>query len=64
MALFMLREALNGMWLMQKIIPGYAALMPFMIAQEGKTLTQLWSENSVMSNLLPPGEDFVEGEEV
>ena len=64
MALYMLRISLDGMWFMQQLSPGYAPLMPWMIAnQEGKTVSQLWAESSVMNNLLPPGEsEFVEGE--
>ena len=63
MALYMLRTALEGTWFLQQLSPGYAPLMPWMLADGEKTVTQLWSESSTMSNLLPPGEsDFVEGE--
>ena len=63
MALYMLRTALNGMWFMQQLSPGYAPLMPWMLAHDGKTVSQLWAESSIMNNLLPPGEsEFVEGE--
>ncbi len=64
MALYMLRNALDGAWFMQQLSPGYAALMPWMLADGQKTVSQLWSESPIMSNLLPPGEsDFViEGE--
>lgn len=41
---------------------GYSALVPFMIGPGERTISELWAE-SVMSNLLPPGEEeFVEGE--
>ena len=64
MALFMLRDALNGMWFFQQLSPGYAPLMPFMIGNsEGKTISQLWAESPVMNNLLPPGDaEFIEAE--
>jgi hypothetical protein len=63
MALYMLREALDGMWFLQKLSPGYAGLMPWMLGEGGKTVTQMWAESATMSNLLPPGEsEFVEGE--
>lgn len=64
MALYMLRIGLDGMWLFQQLSPGYAPLMPFMIANaEGKTVSQLWAESPMMSNLLPPGDaDFIEAE--
>ena len=64
MALYMLRNALDGAWFLQQLSPGYAPLMPWMLdEQTSKTITQLWSESTTMSNLLPPGSsDFVEGE--
>ena len=63
MALFMLRNALDGLWFLQQLSPGYAPLMPWMLDhRSGKTVTQLWSEAGISGNLLPPGEDFVEGE--
>lgn len=63
MALYMVREGLQGMWLMQQLSPGYAALMPFMLTDENKTVSQLWSETPVMNRLLPPGDsEFIEAE--
>lgn len=63
MALYMLREALNGTWFLQQLSPGYAPLMPWLVAGKGKTISELWAESNVMSNLLPaPSDDFVEGE--
>ncbi len=60
MALYMLRNALDGMWFMQQLSPGYAALMPWMLADGERTVSQLWSESPIMSNLLPPPEsEFV-----
>jgi hypothetical protein len=64
MALYMLRDVFNGLWFLQQLSPGYAALMPFMIADEhGHTVSQLWAESAVMKRLLPPpGADFTDGE--
>lgn len=62
MALYMLRDALNGTWFLQQLSPGYAPLMPWMLVQDGKTITQLWAESSEMKNLLPPPEEFVDGD--
>ena len=63
MALYMLRTALSGMWFMQQLSPGFAPLMPWMLASEDKTVSQLWAESPAMQRLLPPGEsEFVEGE--
>lgn len=63
MALYMLRNGLDGMWFMQQLSPGFAALMPWMLADEGKTISQLWSESPIMNRLLPPSEsEFTEAE--
>lgn len=64
MALFMLRDALDGQWFLQQLSPGYAPLMPWMLTDEGETVTQLWSEGSAMKNLLPPDEfsEFIDGD--
>lgn len=63
MALYMLRMALDGTWFLQQLSPGYSALMPWMLTDRDKTITQLWSESAIMKNLLPPGKaDFIEGE--
>jgi len=64
MALFMIRNALDGTWFLQQLSPGYAPLMPWMLVDKsGKSLTQLWSESTAMRQLLPPSEgEFVDGE--
>lgn len=50
MALYMLREALDGTWMLQQLSPGYAPLMPFMVAdKEGHTISEKWN----MSKMLP-----------
>lgn len=63
MALYMLRQGLDGLWFLQQLSPGYAPLLPWMLEQKtGQTIGQLWS-NQVFSHLLPPGNsEFVEGE--
>ncbi len=63
MALFMLRDSFDGLWFLQQLSPGFAPLMPFMLAKGDMTVSQLWSESTLMTNLLPPGEaDFVDGQ--
>jgi len=63
MALYMLRMGLDGTWFLQQLSPGYSALVPFMLGPGEKTLSQLWSESSIMNNLLPPGDgDFIDGQ--
>jgi hypothetical protein len=50
---------------MQQLVPGLNPLIPMMLTESGKTVSQLWSENSSMAKLLPPPEtDFIEAEEV
>lgn len=65
MALYMLRNAFEGLWYMQQLSPGYSALMPFLLADATSTISQLWTERTALGNLLPPpSSQFVEGEVV
>ncbi len=58
MALFMVRDALKGMWYLQQLSPGLIALLPFMeIDNTGKNLSRLWGERSKLKQLLPPSGD-------
>ncbi len=62
MSLYMLRNAIDGLWFLQQLSPGFAPLMPFMLVDQERTVSQLWSESPVMSKLLPPGDnDFIDG---
>lgn len=61
MALYMLREALDGTWFLQQLSPGYAPLMPWMLEeQSGRTFTQLWTESMFSTRLLPEPEGETE----
>jgi hypothetical protein len=63
MALYMLRNALDGSWFLQQLSPGFAPLLPWMIEERtGKTITQLWTESSALRALMPPEGEFIEGE--
>lgn len=65
MALYMLRDGLRGLWFFQQLSPGYAPLMPFMIADnEGHTVSQLWAGREIGKLLPPSASEFIEGEEV
>ena len=66
MALFMLRDAFDGLWFLQQLSPGFAPLMPFMLSgKKDLTISQLWNETAMMDNLLPSNiSDFIEGEVV
>jgi hypothetical protein len=62
MALYMLEIALNGTRFLEELSPKYSSLMPFTIVDEGKTITELWTDKR-MGNLLTAGDgEFVEGE--
>lgn len=62
MALYMLRNALDGAWFLQQLSPGYSPLMPWLLdAGSDKTVSQLWAEAVPIGRLLPPA-DFVDGE--
>ena len=57
MALFMLRDYLNGLWYIRQLSPGFATLMPFIIdSKSGKTFSQLWGEGVDISHQLTSGE--------
>lgn len=65
MALYMLEIGLSGAWVMQQLSPGYAPLMPFILTEGDKTISEMWIENSAIGRLLPPRpEEFIEGEEI
>ena len=59
----MFRNAMDGLWFLQQLSPGYSGLIPWMLPEgSDETLTQLWSKTAMMDNLLPRGDgDFVEG---
>ncbi len=63
MALYMLKISIDGLWFTQQLSPGFSGLMPFMLMDGNRTVSQVWMESRMMSNLLPPGEaDFIEGQ--
>ncbi len=64
MALYMMRDALDGQWFLQMLSPGYAALMPWMLTGAPgalQTVTEIWSESATMKKLLPPKGSIFEG---
>jgi hypothetical protein len=59
MALWNVDDCLSALWKLQRLSPGFAPLMPFMIMDKGgRNLTQLWSESSSLKSLMPPKDDF------
>jgi hypothetical protein len=62
MALYMLEITLNGTRFLEELSPKYSSLMPFTLVDEGKTITELWTDKR-MGNLLTAGDgEFVDGE--
>jgi len=65
MALYNVADCLGALWKLQRLSPGFAPLMPFMLGQGGMNLTQMWSSGSVMKALMPPADqDFIKDEKV
>jgi hypothetical protein len=61
MALYMLRMALDGMWFLQQLSPGYAALLPWMLVDKNTTFSQKWAETN-LAELMPSNDsEFVDG---
>ena len=51
----------NGLWVLEQLSPGYAPLMPFLLVDKEHTVSQLYSEGTAMTNLLPANAEFIEG---
>lgn len=63
MLYYVARDVFKGMWLLQQLAPGTAALLPFLLANGNQTLSEVWAERTSLGLLLPPGNaEFVEGE--
>lgn len=54
MSLYMLALGLNGAWLMKQLVPGLNPLIPMMLTDSGKTISEMWADGSAMGRLLPP----------
>jgi hypothetical protein len=61
MALFMLRDSLEGLWYMQQLSPGLIALLPFMLADSGGDVT---FSQKFLSGLTLPAPQTVQAEEI
>jgi hypothetical protein len=60
MVLYMLRDTLDGYWYMQQLSPGFMALMPFMLADNGQTFSQKFMHGLTLP--APQDNDIVDGE--
>jgi hypothetical protein len=61
MVLYMLRDNLNGSFYQQQISPGYMALMPFMLADNGQTFSQKFTQG-LLPLPAPADNDAIDGE--
>lgn len=57
MALFNVREGLQGARILQTLSPGYAALIPWLLTDSGQTFGQLWREGLGIAALPAPAKD-------
>lgn len=65
MLYYITRNVFSGLWLLQQLAPGTAALLPFLLINGTQTLSEVWAERTTLGLLLPPGDaEFVEGEVV
>jgi hypothetical protein len=63
MALYMACKAIEGWWYLEKLSPGYMALMPFMLYDQNRTVSQAWHEDNIEKALPAPKDgDVVDGE--
>jgi hypothetical protein len=61
MALFMLRDSLEGLWYMQQLSPGLVALMPFMLAEGDITFSQKF-QGGLLSLPMPANLETIDGQ--
>lgn len=67
MALYMAREAFEGLWFLGKLSPGLVPLIPFLLLKDDKgneqTLSEFYAAKGVYSKLIPSrSSEFTEGE--
>jgi hypothetical protein len=62
MALYMLEIVLAGIWFMERLSPGYSPMLPFVLVDGERTVSDIWNESSKLAQLMPGKDsDFVEG---
>ena len=59
MALYMVSMALEGAWFLEVLSPGFSVLMPGILDNKGRTLSDLYS-GGMTDHLLPSGDSFQE----
>ena len=61
LALYNARDSLKALYVLQKLSPGFLPLMPFMLTDDGQTMSQRWA--SATRQLPEPGpeEEIIDG---
>ncbi len=67
MGLYNVRESLKATRILEKLSPGYAGLMPWLLAgpEDDRTISEIWSDEGIGSRALPPpseDDEVVEGD--
>lgn len=62
MALYNVIQALRAQWVLKQLSPSYVPLMPWLLGQDDKTVSEHYLEAGVSKALPSPDMDFVEGE--
>ncbi len=59
MGLFNIRASLRAARILELLSPGYAGLMPWLLAnqEDDRTISEMWSEEGIGSKALPPPSD-------
>ena len=53
MALYNVVQTLRAQWVLAQLNPGYVPLMPWLLGDKGKTLTEMWTTGAAAGRLLP-----------
>lgn len=62
MALYNVIEALKAQWVLKQLNPSYIPLMPWLLADDGRTISQAYIESGIGQKLLPSLDGVMEGE--
>ena len=62
MALYNVVEALKAQWVLKQLNPSYIPLMPWLLSDDGRTMSQAYSEIGIGQRRLPSPEGVFEGE--
>jgi len=57
MALYNVIQALQAQWVLKQLNPAYVPLMPWLLADENRTISQIYLESGITPALPPPSEE-------